>query len=174
MSLPASDVPAPPPLDASYLREQDAELCELSELDVIRHFIGLSHKNHSIDTGFYPLGSCTMKYNPKATEFIAGMSGYANLHPFLPQLRYGGMLVQGALSVLHELESLLCEITGMNAFTLQPLAGAHGELTGMMLVAAYHRKKGNTKTHPTTRHPAFGVGDARRNHRTSQSKPSPH
>ncbi len=144
--FPESDVPEAPPLEAQYLRGADAELCELSELDVMRHFVALSQKNHSIDTGFYPLGSCTMKYNPKATEDVARMGGFANLHPFLPQLRYGGMLVQGALTVLHELERLLCEITGMHAFTLQPLAGAHGELTGMMLVAAYHRKKGNEKT----------------------------
>ncbi|MDA0990377.1 MAG: aminomethyl-transferring glycine dehydrogenase subunit GcvPB [Verrucomicrobia bacterium] len=144
--FPASDVPEPPTLEARYLRETDTQLCELSELDVMRHFIGLSHKNHSIDTGFYPLGSCTMKYNPKALETVARMSGFANLHPFLPQLRYGGMLVQGALAVLHNLEHLLCQITGMKAFTLQPLAGAHGELTGIMLVAAYHRKKGNNKT----------------------------
>ncbi|MCE9613407.1 MAG: aminomethyl-transferring glycine dehydrogenase subunit GcvPB [Lentisphaerae bacterium] len=144
--LPERDVPEPPPLPAAYRRGTEAALCELSELDVMRHFIALSHRNHSIDTGFYPLGSCTMKYNPKALEVAARLKGFAGLHPFLPQLRYGGMLVQGALAVMYELEHLLCEITGMQAFTLQPLAGAHGELTGMMLVAAYHRHKGNAKT----------------------------
>jgi len=144
--LPNSDVPEPPPLDDRYLRQQEAPLCELSELDIMRHFIDLSHRNHNIDSGFYPLGSCTMKYNPKVLETVAGLKGFSELHPFLPQLRYGGMLVQGALSVLYELEKHLCNITGMHAFTLQPLAGAHGELTGMMLIAAYHRNKGNTKS----------------------------
>lgn len=144
--LPVSDVPAPPPIAEKYRRAKDAPLCELSELDIMRHFVNLSQRNHSIDTGFYPLGSCTMKYNPKAMEVIARLKGFAGLHPFLPQLRYGGMLVQGALAVLYELEQQLCQITGMHAFTLQPLAGAHGELTGIMLVAAYHRSKGNKKT----------------------------
>ncbi len=146
VTLPASDVPPPAPIPQQYRRGKDAALCELSELDIMRHFIALSQRNHSIDTGFYPLGSCTMKYNPKAMEVVARMPGFAGLHPFLPQLRYGGMLVQGALAVLYELEKLLIGITGMHAFTLQPLAGAHGELTGIMLVAAYHRKKGNVKT----------------------------
>jgi len=87
-----------------------------------------------------------MKYNPKILEEVAHIKGFAGLHPFLPQLRYGGMLTQGALLVLYELERLLCEITGMDAFTLHPLAGAHGELAGMMMIAAYHREKGNDKT----------------------------
>ena len=142
---PEVDVPVPAPIDASYLREGEAPLCELSELDVMRHFIELAQKNFSIDTGFYPLGSCTMKYNPKMLETVASMEGFANLHPFLPQLRYGGMLTQGALHVLYELEHQLCAVAGMDAFTLQPLAGAHGELTGLMLIAAYHRHKGNTE-----------------------------
>jgi glycine dehydrogenase subunit 2 len=143
--FPISDVPEPAPIDEAYRRDGDAPLCELTELDVMRHFIELSHKNFSIDSGFYPLGSCTMKYNPKLLETVANMPGFANLHPFLPQLRRGGMLTQGALHVLHELEHQLCAIAGMNAFTLQPLAGAHGELTGLMLIAAYHRSKGNDK-----------------------------
>ncbi len=143
--LPGCDVQEPDAIPAGYCRKQPAELCELSELDVIRHFTALSRKNFGVDNGFYPLGSCTMKYNPKALEVIAGIDGFARLHPFLPQLRHGGMLVQGALRVVWELEKLLCEITGMTACTMQPLAGAHGELTGMMLVAAYHRKKGNRK-----------------------------
>ena len=143
--LPGCDVQEPDAIPAGYCRKQPAELCELSELDVVRHFTALSRKNFGVDNGFYPLGSCTMKYNPKALEVIAGIDGFARLHPFLPQLRHGGMLVQGALRVVWELEKLLCEITGMTACTMQPLAGAHGELTGMMLVAAYHRKKGNRK-----------------------------
>jgi glycine dehydrogenase subunit 2 len=143
VSLPKSDVPVEPTIPQAYRRGKDAELVELSELDVVRHFTELSRKNFGLDSGFYPLGSCTMKYNPKVTERVAGFEGFADLHPFLPQLRYGGMLVQGALQVISELERHLCEVAGMDAFTLHPLAGAHGELTGMMLVAAYHRHKGN-------------------------------
>ena len=146
VSLPASDVPYKHEFVEKYLRKRDAGLCELSELDVVRHFTALSRKNYGVDTNFYPLGSCTMKYNPKVTEKIAAFEGFASLHPLLPQLRGGGMLTQGALAVLYELEKLLCEILGMDAFTTHPLAGAHGELTGMMLIAAYHRDKGNAKT----------------------------
>ncbi|MCF7855307.1 MAG: aminomethyl-transferring glycine dehydrogenase subunit GcvPB [Candidatus Pacebacteria bacterium] len=146
VSLPECDVPSDAYIPTEFSRQSDLDLCELSELDVVRHFTALSEKNFGVDTGFYPLGSCTMKYNPKILEEVAALPGFAELHPFLPQLRHGGMLTQGALLVLYELERLLCEITGMDAFTLQPLAGAHGELTGMMLIAAYHRDKGNTKS----------------------------
>ena len=145
VSLPESDVPLHHKIAKKYLRQSDANLCELSELQVVRHFTALYRKNHGVDTNFYPLGSCTMKYNPKFTEKIAALEGFSSLHPLLPQLRRGGMLTQGALAVLYELEQQLCEITGMDAFTTHPMAGAHGELTGMMLVAAYHRKKGNKK-----------------------------
>ncbi|MHC4564011.1 MAG: aminomethyl-transferring glycine dehydrogenase subunit GcvPB, partial [Planctomycetota bacterium] len=95
---------------------------------------------------FYPLGSCTMKYNPKVAERIAAYPGLAHLHPLLPQLRMGGMLTQGALAILYDMDMLLRQITGMAGFTMQPMAGAHGELTGMMIMAAYHRDKGNDKT----------------------------
>ncbi len=146
VSLPACDVPTLPELPEAYRRGAPAELCELSELDVVRHFTALSRKNFGVDTGFYPLGSCTMKYNPKICETVAALDGFANLHPFLPQLHHGGMFTQGAFRVMYELERLLCEVSGMAEFTLHPMAGAHGELTGMMLVAAYHRDKGNRKT----------------------------
>jgi glycine dehydrogenase subunit 2 len=146
VSLPVSDVTNHAALEKKYLRTGDASLCELSELDVVRHFTALSRKNFGVDTNFYPLGSCTMKYNPKITEKIAALDGFSTLHPLLPQLRRGGMLTQGALAVLYELEQLLCEILAMDAFTTHPMAGAHGELTGMMLIAAYHRDKGNRKT----------------------------
>jgi len=146
VSLPESDVPLATKIDKAYRRTTELELCELSELDVIRHFTALSRKNFGVDTNFYPLGSCTMKYNPKICEKIGAMEGFSSLHPLLPQLRGGGLLTQGALAVVYELEQMLCEITGMDAFTLQPLAGAHGELTGMMLVAAYHKHKGNKKS----------------------------
>jgi glycine dehydrogenase subunit 2 len=145
VALPKSDVPCTSSIPDCYKRKIPLALAELSELDVVRHFTGLSKLNFGVDTGFYPLGSCTMKYNPKMTEVVAGMDGFANLHPFLPQLRHGGMLVQGALQVMYEFEAALCEISGMDAFTLHPMAGAHGELTGMMLIAAYHRDKGNDK-----------------------------
>jgi len=145
--LPAkSDVPTTIDIKNELLRQNDAELSELSELDVVRHFTELSHRNFGVDTNFYPLGSCTMKYNPKVAERIAGFPGFADLHPLMPQLRMGGMLTQGALKVLHEMDMLLREITGMAGFTMQPLAGAHGELTGITIIAAYHRDKGNKKT----------------------------
>ncbi len=145
VSLPGSDVPVTAEVPEKYRRNKNPDLVELSELDVVRHFTLLSRKNFGVDTGFYPLGSCTMKYNPKCLEEVASLPGFVDLHPFLPQLRYGGMLTQGALQVVYELEKLLCEITAMDAFTLHPLAGAHGELTGMMLIAAYHRDHGNAK-----------------------------
>ncbi|MCA9401422.1 MAG: aminomethyl-transferring glycine dehydrogenase subunit GcvPB, partial [Candidatus Omnitrophica bacterium] len=125
------------PLPDNLLREKECQFPELSELDVVRHFTTLSQRNFSIDTQFYPLGSCTMKYNPKFTEAIAQIPGFSKLHPMLPQLKGGEFLVQGALQVLYEMEQLLKEITGLDAFTMQPLAGAHGELTGVMMMAAY-------------------------------------
>ena len=137
-----TDVPSAAPLAEKYCRKTKAHLASLSELDVVRHYTNLSRLNYSVDTNFYPLGSCTMKYNPKFTERIAAFEGFAQLHPLLPQLSGGGMLAQGALEVLYETEKLLMEITGMSAFTMQPLAGAHGELTGVMLIAAYHKDKG--------------------------------
>jgi glycine dehydrogenase subunit 2 len=143
--LPLLDVPYRAEIPKEYARTDACGLVELSELDVVRHFTELSRKNFGVDNNFYPLGSCTMKYNPKMCETIAQLEGFSSLHPLLPQLRHGGMLTQGALTVIYDLERLLCEITGMDAFTLQPMAGAHGELTGMMLVAAYHKNKGNRK-----------------------------
>jgi glycine dehydrogenase subunit 2 len=144
--LPKCDVPCTGDIPEAYRRGRDAELCELSELDVVRHFSELSRRNIGVDNAFYPLGSCTMKYNPKVNEAVASLDGFLNLHPFLPQLDMGGMFTQGAFQVMYELERLLCEISGMSAFTLHPMAGAHGELTGMMCIAAYHRDKGNHKT----------------------------
>ena len=133
-------------ISPDLLRQEPADLPQLSELDVVRHFTELSRRNFGVDNNFYPLGSCTMKYNPKVAEHIASYPGFADLHPLLPQLRMGGMLTQGALRVIHEIDTLLREITGMAGFTMQPLAGSHGELTGMMIMAAYHREQGNKKT----------------------------
>jgi len=141
-----SDVPTTININKDFLRAEDARLPELSELDVVRHFTELSRRNFGVDTNFYPLGSCTMKYNPKVAERIASYPGFSHLHPLMPQLRLGGMLTQGALTVLYEMDMLLREITGMAGFTTQPMAGAHGELTGIMIMAAYHRDKGNEKT----------------------------
>ena len=140
-----SDVPVHAHIAAKYARVEDAPLPEVSELDVVRHYTRLSQKNFSIDTHFYPLGSCTMKYNPKFTEALARLSGFTDLHPLLAQLSGGEQWTQGALQILYEFEQWMCEMTGFSHFTMQPLAGAHGELTGIMLMAAYHKSKGNCK-----------------------------
>jgi glycine dehydrogenase subunit 2 len=142
----AHDVPAGCYIHPRLKRQTPAELPELSELDVCRHFTELSTLNFGVETGFYPLGSCTMKYNPKINEVIARLEGFAALHPLLPQLSRGDRLVQGALAVLHHMDHLLRSICGMSAFTMQPLAGSHGELTGVMIMAAYHKQQGNKKT----------------------------
>jgi len=137
--LPRSDVPAREPSDllpADALRPSAPPLPEVAEFDAVRHYTRLSQRNFSVDTHFYPLGSCTMKYNPKINERVAALPGFAGLHPFQPVDQ-----VQGVLQLLHELEQLLCAITGMTAFTLQPAAGAQGELTGLKIIAAYHRRK---------------------------------
>ncbi|PIE74838.1 MAG: glycine dehydrogenase (aminomethyl-transferring) [Deltaproteobacteria bacterium] len=114
---------------------------ELSEVDVVRHFTRLSTWNFGVDTGMYPLGSCTMKYNPKLNEKTASMEGFAYCHPLLPDL-----LSQGVLNLVYDLEKYLCEITGMDYFTLQPAAGAHGELCGMLIFSQYHRKNDDKRT----------------------------
>ncbi len=157
---PECDVPEEVSLPEGYLRTEPAPLPEVSELDVVRHFTELARRNFGVDSGFYPLGSCTMKYNPKFTEQVAGYEGFRDLHPLLPQLRLGGMLTQGALEVLYHLGELLSEITGMAAFTLQPLAGAHGELTGMMIIARYQKARGSTKTKVIVPDSAHGTNPA--------------
>lgn len=144
-TLPTLDVPECNAIPVALRRSTPAALPEVSELDVIRHYITLSRRNMGVDTHFYPLGSCTMKYNPKFHEQIAALPGFAHLHPLLPQLRHGGALTQGALAVLYEMEQWLSELLGFKAFSMQPLAGAHGELTGAMLIAAWHRQRGDDK-----------------------------
>ncbi len=139
----ASDVPTTAEIAPSLLRDAPAELPELSELDVVRHFTNLSEQNFGVDTGFYPLGSCTMKYNPKIAERVARHEGFSLLHPALAQLPGGQKLTQGALGVMHETDRFLREICGMARFTMQPMAGANGELTGVLILAAYHRARGN-------------------------------
>ncbi len=144
-SLPELDVPAGDGLPSSLKREKAPAMPEVSELEAVRHFSLLSRRNMGVDTNFYPLGSCTMKYNPKFHERMASMPRFANLHPLLPQLRRGGALTQGALAVIYETERMLSEILGFSQFTMQPLAGAHGELTGVMLIAAYHKASNDAK-----------------------------
>lgn len=142
-SLPTCDVPGKPLeqlLPEPLRRSAVPGLPELSETEVIRHFTELSTRNFGVDTGFYPLGSCTMKYNPKVNEETAALPGFAFLHPCQPE-----ETAQGALELLYNMEQGLKELTGMERFTLQPAAGAHGELTGLMVIQAYHRSRGDLK-----------------------------
>ncbi|AWI03016.1 aminomethyl-transferring glycine dehydrogenase subunit GcvPB [Clostridium drakei] len=122
------------------LKTSDVELPEVSEPDVIRHFTLLGNKNYGVDNGFYPLGSCTMKYNPKINEDIASNPQFLNIHPYQSE-----DTVQGALEIMYDLSSKLSEIAGMDYVTLQPAAGAHGELTGLMIIKSYHKKRGDLK-----------------------------
>jgi len=147
-------------IPTELLRGKDVGLPSASELDVVRHYTKLSQRNFGVDGNFYPLGSCTMKYNPKFTESVASLPGFTRLHPVLPQLKGAGGLCQGALEVMYETERLLAEITGMAAYTMHPMAGAHGELTGVMLMAAYHRDKGNKKTKMIVPDSAHGTNPA--------------
>jgi glycine dehydrogenase subunit 2 len=138
VTFPEPDVPfADLPLD---LLRSDLPLPELAEVDVIRHYVRLSKFNYSVDDGFYPLGSCTMKYNPKINEDTARLQGFANAHPLQPI-----ETVQGALALMYQLQEWLKEISGFTAVTLQPAAGAHGELTGVLIIRAYHRSRGDSK-----------------------------
>lgn len=155
-----SDVPQATPPNARYLRKELPGLPDVSELDVVRHYTNLSRLNFSVDTNFYPLGSCTMKYNPKFTEKLAGLEGFTEVHPLLPQLSGGGVLTQGSLEVLYNTKKLLCEITGMAGFTMQPLAGAHGELTGVMLIAAYHKHNGSRRKYVIVPDSSHGTNPA--------------
>ena len=141
--LPSTDVPAAAPLPKGFLRAKPAELPELSELDTVRHFTNLSRRNVGVDTTFYPLGSCTMKYNSKAMEDAARL--FLSPHPMTALLPGGEASNQGSLALLHHMGRMLAEITGMDEMTCQPLAGAHGEVTGIMLIAAWHKSRGNRK-----------------------------
>jgi glycine dehydrogenase subunit 2 len=140
---------------AANVRREPAELPELSELDLVRHYTRLSHRNYAIDLGFYPLGSCTMKYNPKVNEDAARLPGFARLHPNTP-----AELAQGALELLWRLEAMLCEISGMERVTFQPAAGAHGELTGLMLIKAYLADRGERRTRVIVPDSAHGTNPA--------------
>ena len=137
-------IPHPPKdaldrIPAAALRTDAPALPEMNEPDVVRHYVNLSQLNFAVDTGFYPLGSCTMKFNPKLNEWAARLPGFANLHPLTPDAAS-----QGTLQLLWELEGALAEISGMRAVSLQPAAGAQGELTGILMIRAYHRARGDT------------------------------
>jgi len=142
-SLPELDVPEvclDELLPQELLRESAPEFPEVSELELMRHYTELSYRNHGVDSGFYPLGSCTMKYNPKINEDVARYNGFNMIHPYQPE-----ETVQGALELIYSLQEDLKEITGMDHVTLQPAAGAHGEWTGLMLIRAYHESRGDHK-----------------------------
>jgi glycine dehydrogenase subunit 2 len=147
-------------IPADLLRAVPADLPEVSESEVVRHYTKLSRLNYSVDTHFYPLGSCTMKHNPRACEAAAALPELCATHPLWPQLRHGGLLTQGSLQILYSLERMLAEITGLDEFTLQPMAGSHGELTAVMMMAAYHRDRGNRKTHIIIPDSAHGTNPA--------------
>ena len=142
-SLPVCDVPEEKieeMIPEDLLRTTSLKLPELSELDAVRHFTQLSQRNYGVDSGFYPLGSCTMKYNPKVNEEISRFDGFTKIHPYQPEDS-----VQGSLELMYLMDGMLSEITGMERVTLQPAAGAHGEMTGLMIIKAYHNHRGDKK-----------------------------
>jgi glycine dehydrogenase subunit 2 len=155
--LPPLDVPEvdPAALLGDAHRESTGSLPELSEIEIIRHFTRLSTWNYAIDLGMYPLGSCTMKYNPRVNELVARIEGLAEAHPYQPEA-----LSQGSLEIVALLEKCLIDITGMDAITLQPAAGAHGEFTGILLVRAYHESKGNARKKVLVPDSAHGTNPA--------------
>jgi len=157
-SLPESDVPVEPALNAlpaKYRRATPAALPEVSELDVVRHYSRLSQMNYGVDTHFYPLGSCTMKYNPKINEDAARIAGFARLHPLAPEAA-----AQGALQLMYDLGKMLAEIAGMDAVSLQPAAGAQGELAGVLMIRAYHEARGEKRTKVLIPDSAHGTNPA--------------
>ena len=141
--LPECDVPVigtgEKPLSAAG-RKSPLRLPQVSENDISRHYTALANATHGVNDGSYPLGSCTMKYNPKLNDEMASLPGFARIHPLQPE-----ETVQGCLHVLHDAERVFCEITGMDAMTFQPAAGAHGEFTGLLLIRAYHESRGDVK-----------------------------
>jgi len=135
-ALPPCDMTISPLADSipvEFLRQEAPHIPELSEVEAVRHYTELSHRSYGVDDGFYPLGSCTMKYNPKINEWAARLPGFAQVHPYQT-----ARTVQGCLQLISEAEKMFCEIAGMDYFTLQPAAGAHGEMTGVMIIKAYH------------------------------------
>lgn len=158
LDLPKCDVPVQEIaslIPQEFLRKTPAPLPEVSQLDVMRHYTELSARNFGVDSGFYPLGSCTMKYNPKVNEDICRYPGFSLLHPLQDT-----ETVQGALALLHDIEKYLGEISGMDGVTMQPVAGAHGELTGLKLIRAYHRHRGEVRTKVIVPDSAHGTNPA--------------
>ena len=158
VDIPVSDVPSKNP--AEYIPEgmrrlEAAELPEVSQPDLVRHFTALSRRTFGVDNGFYPLGSCTMKYNPKINEDAAALSGFSGLHPLADVQD-----AQGALRLMFDLQNMLAEVAGMDAVTLQPTAGAHGELTGLKLIRAYHRSRNDNRTQVIVPDSAHGTNPA--------------
>jgi glycine dehydrogenase subunit 2 len=152
------ELPEAPPervLPAWARRTAPVRLPEVSERDLVRHYTRLAHRNYAVDLGFYPLGSCTMKYNPKVAEVAAALPGFARLHPAQPAEQ-----VQGALELLARLEHALCELTGLAATTFQPAAGAHGELTGLLLIRAHHQARNDPRRRVVIPDAAHGTNPA--------------
>ncbi len=157
-SLPESDVPEVKLKDfisSELLKEGLLNLPEVTEPQVVRHYISLSAQNHHIDKGFYPLGSCTMKYNPKINDVLASLPGFTNLHPDQPDSD-----AQGSLHIIYELEQMLLKITGMSAATLQPSAGSQGEFVGILIMKKYHEEKGNKRKYIIIPETAHGTNPA--------------
>jgi len=157
-SLPGLDVERANPENIwprKWVRKDLEGFPEVSEVEVVRHFTRLSQWNYGVDAGFYPLGSCTMKYNPKVNEEVARLPGFAGAHPYQPE-----EISQGALTLMHHLESYLCEISGMGRVTLQPSAGAHGELAGMLMIRAYQTDQGNPRKKVLVPDTAHGTNPA--------------
>ncbi len=156
--LPQLDVPQRPVhelLPRESLRSEPPPLPQVSEIDVVRHYTRLSSMNHHVERGFYPLGSCTMKYNPKFHEDLARLSGFSRLHPLQPVA-----MTQGALCLMHRLGRWLCEISGLDAITLQPAAGAHGELTGLLMIRALLTDRGDPRSKVIIPDSAHGTNPA--------------
>ena len=157
-SLPESDVPGPPVgelVPKAFLRSTAPALPEVSEFDIVRHYSRLSRMNYGVDTHFYPLGSCTMKYNPKINEDMARLPGFARLHPLVRDED-----AQGALQLMDDLAAMLAEIAGMDAVSLQPAAGAQGEFAGVLMIRAYHRSRGEKRTKVLIPDSAHGTNPA--------------
>ncbi len=153
-SFPSLDVP-PAPIPPEHRRSDRSPLPEVGERDLVRHFTRLAQRNYGVDTGFYPLGSCSMKYNPKIAEVAAGQPGFARVHPLQPD-----STVQGALDLLWRLERALCEVTGMARATFQPAAGASGELTGLLIMRAFHTRNGDPRRRIVIPDSAHGTNPA--------------
>ncbi|RKD26025.1 glycine dehydrogenase (aminomethyl-transferring) [Ammoniphilus oxalaticus] len=157
-SLPECDVPevdVTSVIPKQYIRQEPAELPEVSELQLMRHYTELSTRNHGVDSGFYPLGSCTMKYNPKINEDVARYAGFTQVHPYQEQ-----ETMQGALELMYNLQQELEEITGMSQVSLQPAAGAQGEWTALMMIRAYHESRGEQRTKVIVPDTAHGTNPA--------------